>query len=120
MSETVNVDTLVDCCKNNSTVSNSLCFVNADRNTSYCLKVRAAVEASTFCNATTPSSCPLASVCLTPELKNPAKLLQIKRRDDKDFLFVGNAAEVYYYSQVQQKPFQFNELEKEGESQEGY
>ena len=25
---------------------------------------------------------------------------QVKRRGDKDFLFVGNAAEVYYYSQV--------------------
>ncbi len=34
------------------------------------------------------------------DLKSPSRLLQVKRREEKDFLFVGNAAEVYYYTQV--------------------
>ena len=90
-----------DCCESNSVSADSLCFVNIDRSASRCLKVRAAIETATVCNVTTAPSCPLSSFeCLTPELTSPAKLLQIKRRDDKDFLFVGNAAEVYYYSQV--------------------
>ena len=37
---------------------------------------------------------------LITDLKNPSRVLQVKRREEKDFLFVGNAAEVYYYTQV--------------------
>lgn len=88
----------VDCCKDNSASANSLCFVDTDKTMSRCLKVRTSIEKSKVCNGTSICQSPL--LCLHPDLKSPAKLLQVKRRDDKDFLFVGNAAEVYYYTQV--------------------
>lgn len=88
-----------DCCKNDTLSASSLCFSNPAQTSQHCLKVRSALEASSLCNVTAPA-CRSSATCLQPVLKHNSKLIQVKRSNDKDFLFVGNPAEVFYYTQV--------------------
>jgi hypothetical protein len=69
------LDPSTDCCKNSSASANSLCFVDKDRTTSHCLRVRASLETSSVCN-TTASHCVSPLLCLHPgELKCRGQLM---------------------------------------------
>ena len=80
--------------------SDSLCFhQNPMKSESHsrCLPIRAVISANqgSFC------PCYDQSECWTPELEgNLTKLLVIQRRDDKEYLYIGNPGHVYQDSTV--------------------
>eukprot|EP00096_Caligus_rogercresseyi_P011086 TRINITY_DN4261_c0_g2_i1.p1 TRINITY_DN4261_c0_g2~~TRINITY_DN4261_c0_g2_i1.p1 ORF type:complete len:481 (-),score=127.64 TRINITY_DN4261_c0_g2_i1:5-1447(-) len=78
---------------------NSLCFSSPDKLTS-CLPVRSLLEKNPpVCGAGNCSR--HESTCFTPLLEfNSSRLIQVKREERKDFLFVGNPAEIYYDTDV--------------------
>ena len=78
-----------DCCPLDRT--DSLCFAHQTKE-SHCLPIRALISANQgrFC------PCSDESQCWIPKLEgNRTKLLVIQRRDDKEYLYIGNPGHVY-------------------------
>ncbi|XP_059084190.1 membrane-bound transcription factor site-2 protease-like [Tigriopus californicus] len=86
-----------DCCDVEDS-SSSLCFLstkNANKS-AYCLPVRQILEKATpGCNETVECAS-ASSICLHVAQTNGTKLVQLQRKNEKDFLFVGNPAEIYH------------------------
>lgn len=87
---------LADCCDAKESSSN-LCFLQTEhpQKSSFCLPVRQILEQATpGCNETV--ECKSSdTICLRVALSNGTKLVQLQRKDERDFLFVGNPAEIY-------------------------
>ncbi|CAB4054669.1 Dynactin subunit 5 [Lepeophtheirus salmonis] len=67
-----------------------------------CLPVRSLLEKKpSVCGYANKTCSSDSYTCLTPILEsNTSRLIQVKRGNNKDFLFVGNPAEIYYDSDV--------------------
>ena len=100
----------VSCCGEDA-AKNSLCFADlhfSDRPKEertkghVCLPVRTTLESSSGQKCNSTHACAgRDELCLQPSLGNEHyRLLQLKRQDDVDFLFVGSPAEVYVSVEV--------------------
>ena len=86
-----------DCCRN---ASQSLCFNVNQRNVNVCVNVRTLLSVVTVTNPIY-ASCDGGEEFIRPILDgNSTKFIQIQRKYDKDFLFVGNPALIYTSTEV--------------------
>lgn len=95
------------CCPSGRT--DSLCFVSSRSGQGLCLPVRAVSNRTggRTCQTWDPFHSPGEDLCgeqedcLVPQFTdNTTKLVMVRRKEQKDFLFIGNPAEIYSYSEV--------------------
>uniref|UniRef100_A0A0K2TFV5 Membrane-bound transcription factor site-2 protease n=1 Tax=Lepeophtheirus salmonis TaxID=72036 RepID=A0A0K2TFV5_LEPSM len=97
----MNTPNKVNHCCSELDQKNSLCFQSDSKRFS-CLPVRSLLEKKpSVCGYANKTCSSDSYTCLTPILEsNTSRLIQVKRGNNKDFLFVGNPAEIYYDSDV--------------------
>jgi len=94
------------CCPSERT--DSLCFTNIRTEQSDCLPVRTVYSRTggRTCDSWDPFDsqedvCGEKAACMVPQFgDNTTKLVMVRRREQKDFLFIGNPAEIYSYSEI--------------------
>jgi len=105
------------CCPADRT--DSLCFVSSRTGQGLCLPVRAAHAKSEgrVCDTWDPFNslgediCGEQASCMVPLFTdNTTKLVMVNRKEEKDFLFIGNPAEIYTNSEVTEYVPKFNFL----------
>ena len=101
-----------NCCGVNVNASD-LCFAytSGKEKAFSCLSVRHELEnGGGFCSGSGVNDCPVGYSCMTPMLESWEKLVQVQRYDDKDFLFIGNPAEIYNDLEVSEYIWRFGSV----------
>merc|ERR1719319_86176 len=91
------------CCHEES--RDSLCFENnqtGERPSHACLPVRKVLDTIVKWTCDSQNQCDqsIKTLCLRPSMANGTKLIQVRRTNDKDFLFIGDPGEIYQFTQI--------------------
>ena len=84
-----------DCCVDSQIESRNLCFINDANNEKHCLPVRKILSLDSYLCAT-ENDCQRNSICVKPfTMSNQTRLVQIKRRNNQDYIYWGFPGDVF-------------------------